>query len=446
MRRECNGKCDKLIENIVQKAEGVFLWVILILRELAQGLTDGDSMSDLQKTVTACPDDLNRFLQRIIASIPANKQRLAYRTFAITTMLSSCGRSMLLLNYSFLEDYNVDSKFALSIPFNSEWSLDETNARLAVTRRRLTAHCKELILIEDRPHGPNAPKVGFILRSVREIFEEEKVKAAMAEHLEDFDTLDAILQTHLAGIKRDADYEYNDDTTVSVVIAVRGLLDLVLRTQPQCTAATNNYLDCIATCVLHRQGTVARSFHEVDWSELNYVVGFAGLDLLSSKNRVVSLVHQAGEESFGPYLEWTVNNFPDFAKNHEAATEVLYSYCTSFEKAEAASQGRADGLLVENMFRMGLSPNFPRSSGSELYQHPIWWIMLRRLLGRCGKDFWLVVELLVSRHHVQGVKSGCIEATRYCRFPRTRERRKFKEAHRAKTSQGKRITKHCHTV
>ncbi|KAH6712458.1 hypothetical protein BKA61DRAFT_692416, partial [Leptodontidium sp. MPI-SDFR-AT-0119] len=190
--------CSEAIDEVVQKAEGVFLWVTLILNILCQGLTDGDTLSDLRRKIDHYPEDLDTFLQEIISSIPTENRELAYRTFAVTMLLSRNYRNMRLFNYSFLEDYNLDRNFAMSIPLDGALSSEETVARLSRTRRRLTAHCKELLHVDDAAHDRNAPIVSFIHRSIREIFEQEQVKNDMAEHLKGFDVLDAILQTQLA--------------------------------------------------------------------------------------------------------------------------------------------------------------------------------------------------------------------------------------------------------
>jgi NACHT domain len=54
---------------ISQKASGVFLWVRLVVRELLEGIRDGDRVSDLQRRLDAMPGDLYAFFNKILSGI-----------------------------------------------------------------------------------------------------------------------------------------------------------------------------------------------------------------------------------------------------------------------------------------------------------------------------------------------------------------------------------------
>ncbi|KAG4434031.1 hypothetical protein IFR05_010485 [Cadophora sp. M221] len=397
MTLEHNDESEEFMSEIVEKAEGVFLWVILILNELCRGLTDGDTLSDLWETVEACPEDLDKFLRKIISSIPARAQKMAYRTFAVVAMLSRCDRNMRLLNYSFLEDYNSNGKFALSIPPGSNFSVDETESRLARTRKRLTAHCKELLHVDDAPHGPNAPLVSFVHRSVREIFEQEQVKNDMAEHIKDFDVLDAILQTHLAGVKHEPDCNFDMITIKGNIGAIRNLLTVVNVVQPRCTTATCESLDRLSTSVMHRQGIVAKSFYEVEWRKREVIDEW--YELKSKRKYTLSLVHIAAQIGLWTYLDWTVNRFPDFAKYHEAAAELLWKCVWARSELHFWPWSAESCRWVESLLRRGLSANCPWYSVSEDEQLPIWYGMLSDFLNESAtfadNGFWRSFEIFV---------------------------------------------------
>ncbi|KAH7339188.1 hypothetical protein BKA66DRAFT_507058, partial [Pyrenochaeta sp. MPI-SDFR-AT-0127] len=64
--KEINGKL--LVEDVVQKANGVFFWVFLVVRSLKNGLGNGDSVSDLRKRLSELPNELNTYFDRIILS------------------------------------------------------------------------------------------------------------------------------------------------------------------------------------------------------------------------------------------------------------------------------------------------------------------------------------------------------------------------------------------
>jgi hypothetical protein len=63
-----------LASEIVDKAEGVFLWIKLVVRMLIKGLENGDSLEELHATLSALPSDLRDLYTRMFA-----KMDLIYR-------------------------------------------------------------------------------------------------------------------------------------------------------------------------------------------------------------------------------------------------------------------------------------------------------------------------------------------------------------------------------
>jgi hypothetical protein len=47
-----------LIDNILEKASGVFLWVKLVVEEIIIGLEDGDTDQELQERLDSLPPEL----------------------------------------------------------------------------------------------------------------------------------------------------------------------------------------------------------------------------------------------------------------------------------------------------------------------------------------------------------------------------------------------------
>ncbi|KAI0803873.1 hypothetical protein GGR55DRAFT_379257 [Xylaria sp. FL0064] len=74
-RQKSPNECRDLIDNIVQSAEGVFLWVALVLKELEAGLDDGIPIKRLQEIVLEKPADLNASLEQIMRSISKSSRR-----------------------------------------------------------------------------------------------------------------------------------------------------------------------------------------------------------------------------------------------------------------------------------------------------------------------------------------------------------------------------------
>jgi hypothetical protein len=55
-----------LVENVVKKSSGVFLWVVLVVKSLLEGLRDGDHLSDLQRRLDELLKELDDLFRRIL--------------------------------------------------------------------------------------------------------------------------------------------------------------------------------------------------------------------------------------------------------------------------------------------------------------------------------------------------------------------------------------------
>ncbi|KAI0376230.1 hypothetical protein F5Y04DRAFT_215422 [Hypomontagnella monticulosa] len=67
-----------LIEQIVAKADGVFLWAFFVTRSLGEGLSKGDGTKDLSQRLGKLPTDLEQLFKHMLESVdPANYIKMA---------------------------------------------------------------------------------------------------------------------------------------------------------------------------------------------------------------------------------------------------------------------------------------------------------------------------------------------------------------------------------
>jgi hypothetical protein len=86
-----------LVQEIVRRAEGVFLWVFLVVRSLRDGLTNEDNISLLRKRLDELPSDLEHFFKKLIDSVDKIYQRQMAITFQVA--LRSPGPLSLLTHW-----------------------------------------------------------------------------------------------------------------------------------------------------------------------------------------------------------------------------------------------------------------------------------------------------------------------------------------------------------
>jgi hypothetical protein len=59
----------QLVESVTKRADGVFLWVVLVAKSLLKGLSNRDSIAILQRRLEVIPGDLKDLYRHMVQSI-----------------------------------------------------------------------------------------------------------------------------------------------------------------------------------------------------------------------------------------------------------------------------------------------------------------------------------------------------------------------------------------
>jgi hypothetical protein len=197
-----------LQKQIIEKSEGVFLWVSLALRTLEQGLLAEDRVTDLEKKIDSLPPELDDLFEFIFDSITKRSHpidcRNAIRTLAVATNLPPTWRSLPLTRYSFLEEYQDDQDFAIKRQIH-DLTDDNMRQRLRRARKQVYSRCRGILEVVSRSkfHGIPFRKevVKLTHRSLAEYLQKEAIQERMAPYLAAFDLLDFHCQTLVAELK-----------------------------------------------------------------------------------------------------------------------------------------------------------------------------------------------------------------------------------------------------
>ena len=203
---------DELVGQIVDGASGVFLWAVLIMVTLRQGLDDGDGLLELQRKIDSVPSDLQQAFHSIIATIHKADRLQSARTFTIiSTVEKYChGDRLSLFAYSFLNEFLEDPEFAFTLPTGPRSSYKEIAQRLERTRKQLYGRCKGLIEIRDAVHDSIIPDIrDFTLihritvahRAIYEFLESPENQDWITPYLGGFSPVSAICQSTIAMVK-----------------------------------------------------------------------------------------------------------------------------------------------------------------------------------------------------------------------------------------------------
>lgn len=163
-------RCPNLVQDVVDAAEGVFLWVFLVVRSLLEGLTNADRVVDLQRRLRDLPTDLNEYFERILFTVYNFYRKETAQMFQVALMAHY---TLPLMAYWFMDQ---DDPTLLENTLVAPLSIEIINNRLNQMEKRLNACCKGLL--EARSTSPVVPfkskdaffklEVDFLHRTVRD--------------------------------------------------------------------------------------------------------------------------------------------------------------------------------------------------------------------------------------------------------------------------------------
>ena len=201
------GKSRNLLYEIVDKAQGVFLWVYLVVRSLKERISNADSLQTLERRISAFPSDLYDFFLHMLKSV--NEVYRRHSATILRVALDNVNPLPFYL-YSFLMEDDPD--FAITVP-DKKIKPEEGEKKVKLTKKRLFARCQGLLEI----HKPNymkpigrenelpqslKNKFGFLHRTVRDFLYTKSTWQLLEEILgQHFHSSKPLCCAHLAAYK-----------------------------------------------------------------------------------------------------------------------------------------------------------------------------------------------------------------------------------------------------
>lgn len=190
---------NSLVLEIVEKAQGVFLWVFLVVKSLLDGLTNGDSLSILRGRIRELPADLEQYFKHMLQSV----DKIYYSHMVITFRVAlHASKPLSLMLYSFLDDIFEKYGYALELPVKGMDNY-ELSGRNAQMRRRINGRCKGLLEIHQDVANVDylGYRVEFLHRTVRDFLATKEMSELLTQGPEAADIHAIIIQCFIALIK-----------------------------------------------------------------------------------------------------------------------------------------------------------------------------------------------------------------------------------------------------
>lgn len=135
-----------LVNKIVDRAQGVFLWVQLVVKSLLRGLENRDYINELEARLEAIPDDLDEYLEQMFDRI-GRENRLEGAQILLMLCEPSIG-SLPLFTITAFEGSWCDTAKALQAGFKivKEGTI---NGNKDIKSARLDARCSDFVAISE---------------------------------------------------------------------------------------------------------------------------------------------------------------------------------------------------------------------------------------------------------------------------------------------------------
>lgn len=174
-----------LIRAVVDRSDGVFLWVRLVMVELLSGMGDNCSIPQLIKRLDSIPVGLEKMYQKMMDSIDRTEQQRAAQMFLTMThgpsLISSV--STVVFVQAILDDFADDSRLAissLSANVGPYLSSSDCIAKCHTAGHRAIARCKGLVEITHSSWKfPHCHQLSFVHRTVGDFFKDEQIQSRL---------------------------------------------------------------------------------------------------------------------------------------------------------------------------------------------------------------------------------------------------------------------------
>ncbi len=194
-----------LIEKIIEKAQGVFLWVRLMVSDLLRGSANQDNISDLQQRLQYLPPNLETYYQCAFDNIDKFYRET---TAEILLLAQEATQPLSLLTIAFYEiekQHHSDSMRA----YRATASKAKVDALVKACRTRLNSRCQDFLVVRSSQDSEITLRhtVEFLHATAAEYLRRPEMKRKLESWISDgFNPRLTLLRATLAQVRLEPSY------------------------------------------------------------------------------------------------------------------------------------------------------------------------------------------------------------------------------------------------
>jgi hypothetical protein len=200
-----DARCHDLVDKIVKRAHGVFLWIYLVVHDLLQDIEQLEDYPQLERRVEDFPPELEAFFEKILGRIEKVFRKETARIFLLTV---EAVRPLPLVSLKFLIQKTQDPAFNVlgDLP-----KIDAETARNIFLKYKKLAfnRCRDLLeinIVEENVSGPRGVgvlgyEVDFLHRTVRDFLQDNYINTLRNDAGDDFNPTVFLCGVNIALLK-----------------------------------------------------------------------------------------------------------------------------------------------------------------------------------------------------------------------------------------------------
>lgn len=321
-----------LIEAVVDRAEGVFLWVVLTVQELKLLLDDRQSFQAILQAVRKLPKEMEEYFRETLSRIPPGYKEESEAVFSVVASLFGKGENLCLFHYSMLRRC-IENDDPNIVNDSCHMSLDEVVSQIREFRSRLPSLCKGLLVTR--------PGRGYGIPYQRLSIEHEN-HTIQCNHRSVFDFLRKFVRKIPA--TEDSDFQAHARGNI---LAIRSAIE-VIRAFPWDVTMATSYCGLLRVMLTEIQYPWwgLRLTHEADYifpflrtldatlfrkqGAIEFMTSFESTALGDSRldKNTVSIFSIAFQHDFCQYIDWASKNYPPWVLTEEAKSWAVSAYAS----------------------------------------------------------------------------------------------------------------------
>ncbi|ORY17482.1 hypothetical protein BCR34DRAFT_437838, partial [Clohesyomyces aquaticus] len=195
---------DRLVEEITQKSQGVFLWVEFVVRAILSDLKNRKRIEVLERRLQELPEELEELFQALIDMVEEDLKEDAYELFELVRAAHS-PLTLLTLSFAHEEGKSPEDGKSSSIARFERAKLNpqEKEGRCKIMKGRLMSHCKGLLEVTTPVEALAACTVHYMHRTVREFLKKPDIWKAFSNVIakSSFDPYAALCRASIIHLK-----------------------------------------------------------------------------------------------------------------------------------------------------------------------------------------------------------------------------------------------------